>query len=50
MSPEGAFSYIPNVVEVLLELDDDYLIWEILYFLIRLYNIGKPLKYILSLK
>ena len=37
MSPEEAFNYIPNVIEVLLKLDDDFLIWETLYFLIELY-------------
>ena len=37
MSPEEAFDYIPNVIKVLLKLDDDFLIWETLYFLIELY-------------
>jgi hypothetical protein len=40
MSPEEAFNYIPNVIKVLYELDDDFLIWETLYFLIELYNIA----------
>jgi hypothetical protein len=38
MSPEEAFNYIPNVIEMLFKLDDDFLIWETLYFLIELYN------------
>ncbi len=37
MSPEEAFNYIPNVIEMLIKLDDDFLIWETLYFLIELY-------------
>lgn len=40
MSPEEAFNYIPNVIEVLFKLEDDYLIWETLYFLIGLYRIA----------
>jgi len=33
-----AFNYIPTVLEVLFKLDDDYLVWETLYFLIHLYS------------
>ena len=40
MSPEEAFNYIPNVIEVLFKLDDDFLIWETLYFLMDLYSIS----------
>jgi hypothetical protein len=40
MSPEEAFNYIPNVIEVLFKLDDDSLIWETLYFLMELYSIA----------
>lgn len=38
MSPEEAFNYIPNVIEVLFKLDDDFLVWVTLYFLIELYG------------
>ncbi|MFS0603199.1 ABC transporter [Peribacillus frigoritolerans] len=40
MSPEEAFNYIPNVIEVLFKLDDDFLVWETLYFLIELYSLA----------
>jgi hypothetical protein len=40
MSPEEAFKYIPNVIELLLRLDDDFLVWETLYFLIELYSLA----------
>ncbi|MGF9976981.1 ABC transporter [Viridibacillus arvi] len=40
MSSDEAFNYIPIVVEVLLKLDDDLLIWQTLYFLIKLYGIA----------
>jgi hypothetical protein len=40
LSPEEAFNYIPNVIEMLFKLDDDYLIWETLYFLMQLYSIA----------
>ncbi|USK32566.1 ABC transporter [Bacillus sp. F19] len=40
MSSDVAFNYIPNVVDVLIKLEDDYLIWETLYFLIELYIIA----------
>lgn len=40
MSPEEAFNYIPNVIEVLLKLEDDLLVWETLNFLIELYNLA----------
>ncbi|WP_235822229.1 ABC transporter [Gottfriedia luciferensis] len=40
MSPEVAFNYIPNVIEVLYKLEEDYLIWETIYFLITLYCIA----------
>ncbi|WP_310200473.1 ABC transporter [Neobacillus niacini] len=40
MSSEEAFNYIPNVIEILFKLDDDFLIWETLYFLIGLYSIA----------
>ncbi|MDQ0971455.1 hypothetical protein QFZ31_001333 [Neobacillus niacini] len=40
MSPEEAFNYIPNVIEVLLKLDNDFLLWETLYFLIELYSLA----------
>jgi hypothetical protein len=39
MSPEEAFNYIPNVIEVLLNLDDDFLLWETIYFLMQLYSL-----------
>jgi hypothetical protein len=41
MSAEEAFNYVPSVVDMLFKLDDDYLIWETLYFLINLYNIAE---------
>jgi hypothetical protein len=41
MSAEEAFNYIPNVVDMLLKLDNDYLIWETLYFLINLFCIAE---------
>lgn len=41
MSPEEAFNYIPNVIEILFKLDDDFLICETLYFLIGLYIIAE---------
>ncbi|WP_231868457.1 ABC transporter [Fictibacillus phosphorivorans] len=50
MSAEEAFNYIPNVVDMLLKLDDDYLIWETLYFLISLYNIAETTQIHLSLE
>ena len=40
LTPEEAFNYIPNVIEVLFKLHDGFLIWETLYFLIELYNIA----------
>lgn len=40
MSSENAYNYIPNVVEVLLNLNHEYLLWETLYFLIELYRIA----------
>lgn len=40
MSSEEAFNYIPNVFEILFKLDNDFLIWETLYFLIGLYIIA----------
>ncbi|MFF2288692.1 ABC transporter [Peribacillus butanolivorans] len=40
MSPEEAFNYVPNVIEVLLTLDNDFLVWETLYFLSELYSIA----------
>ncbi|WP_042221806.1 hypothetical protein [Oceanobacillus manasiensis] len=40
MTSEEAFNYIPNVIEMLFKLDDDYLVWETLYFLIELYGIA----------
>ncbi len=40
MSPEEAFNYIPNVIEMLIKLDDDFLIWNTLYFLIELYYLA----------
>jgi len=40
MSSEEAYNYIPNVIDVLLKLDDDFLIWETIYFLIELYSIA----------
>jgi hypothetical protein len=40
MSSESAFNYIPEVTYLLLELNEDYLIWETLYFLIDLYSIA----------
>jgi hypothetical protein len=44
MSAEEAFNFIPSVVDMLFKLDDDYLIWETLYFLINLYNIAETTK------
>ena len=41
MSSENAFNYIPEVLNVLLDLDEDYLIWVTLYFLIDLYRIAE---------
>lgn len=40
MSPEEAFNYIPNVIEVLFKLDDDFLVRVTLYFLIELYGLA----------
>ncbi|SEB57735.1 hypothetical protein SAMN05443246_1158 [Paenibacillus sp. GP183] len=39
LSAEEAFNYIPNAVRMILLLQDDFLIWNTLYFLIRLYSI-----------
>lgn len=44
MSSEEAFNYIPNVIDVLFNLDDDYLIWETLYFLMELYSIADTIQ------
>ncbi|WP_155667771.1 ABC transporter [Ornithinibacillus caprae] len=41
MSSESAFNYIPEVIDMLLKLDEDYLIWETLYFLIEIYSIAE---------
>jgi hypothetical protein len=41
MSSESAFNYIPEVIYMLLDLEEDYLIWETLYFLIDLYRIAE---------
>lgn len=40
MDSEQAFSYIPNVVRRLLQLDDEFLIWETLYFLLQVNRIA----------
>ncbi|WP_260858137.1 ABC transporter [Bacillus sp. FJAT-22090] len=40
MTSEEAFNYLPKVIEMLFKLDEDYLIWETLYFLIELYSIA----------
>ncbi|EPD53278.1 hypothetical protein HMPREF1210_01009 [Paenisporosarcina sp. HGH0030] len=40
MTSEEEFNYLPIVIEMLFKLDDDYLIWETLYFLINLYSIS----------
>ena len=40
MNSEQAFAYIPNVVRMLLQLDDEFLIWETIYFLLRVYGIS----------
>ncbi|MGM0924695.1 MAG: ABC transporter [Bacillota bacterium] len=40
MSPEEAYNFIPNVIEVLFKLDDEFLVWETLYFLIELYSLA----------
>ncbi|MBO8173302.1 MAG: ABC transporter [Bacillaceae bacterium] len=40
MSSDTAFNYIPEDIYILLELDEDYLIYETLYFLIDLYRIA----------
>ena len=40
MSSDVAFNYIQGVVNALLELDEDFLIWETLYFLMDLYRIA----------
>jgi hypothetical protein len=38
MSPEEAFDYIPNIIKVLFKLEEDYLLWETLYFLMEVYS------------
>ncbi|MEH6949611.1 ABC transporter [Bacillus sp. JJ634] len=40
MNPEQAFAYIPNVIQMLLQLEDEFLIWETLYFLLQVYGIA----------
>jgi len=40
MNSEQAFAYIPNVVHMLLQLEDDFLIWETIYFLLQVYGIA----------
>jgi len=40
MTSEEAFNYVPNVIELLFKLHDDYLMWETIYLLINLYNIA----------
>ena len=40
MSSEEAYNYIPNVINILFKLDDDFLIWNTLYFLIKLYSLA----------
>ncbi|MFJ8235525.1 ABC transporter [Ureibacillus sp. NPDC094379] len=40
MTSEEAFNYLPQVIEMLFKLDEDYLIWETLYFLMDLYTIA----------
>lgn len=40
MTSEEAYNYLPKVIELLFKLDEDYLIWEALYFLIELYSIA----------
>lgn len=41
LTSEEAYNYIPNVISILFTLEDDFLIWNSLYFLIHLYNIAK---------
>ncbi|MFP3727665.1 ABC transporter [Priestia filamentosa] len=38
MNSHQAFNYIPNIVSMLLELKEGFLIWETLYFLIEVYG------------
>lgn len=40
MNSEEVFAYIPNVVQMLLQLEDEFLIWETLYFLRHVYGIA----------
>ncbi|MFM1654566.1 ABC transporter [Brevibacillus sp. B_LB10_24] len=40
MSSEEAFAYIPNIVRMLLLLEDEFLIWNTLYFLLTVYSIS----------
>ena len=40
ITSQEAYKCIPNIIEVLLSLEDDYLIWETLYFLIEIYSIA----------
>ena len=40
MDPEQAFAYIPNVVQMLLQLEGEFLIWETMYFLLQVYEIA----------
>lgn len=40
MSAEEAFNYIPTVIQTILVLHHDFLIWNALYFLMSLYSIA----------
>ncbi|WP_307336514.1 ABC transporter [Metabacillus malikii] len=40
MSAEEAYNYIPSVIDLMLKLDDDFLLGETIYFLIGIYNIA----------
>ncbi|MCD7034539.1 ABC transporter [Metabacillus sp. GX 13764] len=40
MTPEDAFAYIPNVLGMLLRIEEEFLIWETLYFLLQVYAIA----------
>ena len=40
MNSEQAFAYIPNIIQMLLQLEEEYLIWETIYFLLQVYGIA----------
>lgn len=41
MTPVEAFDFIPIIIKQILILDDDFLIWNALYFLISIYSIAQ---------